>query len=65
MTRITDGERDLLAEQEHDAREIGRHDDPPTDGELDEMCEGYDCLEDVWESVMHEAFPDDDTKQPY
>ena len=41
MTSITDGCRDLLAEQEHDAREIGRNDDPPTDDELDEMCEGY------------------------
>lgn len=41
MTSITDGERGLLAEQEADAREIGRHDDPPTDDELDEMAEGY------------------------
>ncbi len=29
MTSITDGERDLLAEQEADAREIGRNDGPP------------------------------------
>lgn len=63
--RLTDDSRTILQEQEADAREIGRHDDPPTDDELDEMCEGYDCLEDVWEAVMDAAFPDDDTRHPY
>ena len=66
MTSITDGERDLLAEQEADAREIGRHDDPPTDAELDEMAEGYDCLEDVIDAVFAaDDFPADDTRPPY
>ena len=61
---LTDGERELLAEQEADAREIARHDDPPTDAELDEMCDEYTA--DVWPEVMHEAFPDDDTREfPY
>lgn len=64
--RLTDGERELLAEQEHDAREIGRHDGPPTEDELDEMAEGYDCLEDVIDSVFGaDDFRPDDTRHPY
>jgi hypothetical protein len=65
MRRLTDGERDILAEQERNAREIGRSDETPSEDEIDELCESYDCLEDVWETVMHDAFPDDDTREPY
>lgn len=66
MARLSDDSRDLLAEQEHDAREIGHHDDPPTDDELDEMAEGYDCLEDVIDAVFAaDDFPADDTRHPY
>ena len=68
MARLSDDSRDLLAEQEHDAREIGRHDDPPTDDELDEMAEGYDDLESVWGEVFGEwlsTHTDDETRHPY
>ena len=41
MRHLADDSRTILQEQEADAREIGRKDDPPTDDELDEMCEGY------------------------
>lgn len=60
--RLTDGCRAILAEQETDAREIARHDAPPTDAELDEMAAGYAA--DVWNDVSGEAFPDDDTDGP-
>jgi len=63
VTRLTDGERELLAEQEADAREIGRGNDPPTDDELDEMAEGYAA--DVWNDVSWEVLPADDTREPY
>lgn len=60
---LSDDQRAILAEQEADAREIGRHDDPPTDAELDEMAEGYAA--DVWNDVSWEVLPADDTREPY
>lgn len=60
--KLPDSDRSILAEQELDTREIGRHDDPPTD---DELAEGYDDLETLWEAVMDAAFPDDDIRDPH
>lgn len=68
MRHLSDGERELLAEQEHDAREIGRGDDTPTEDEMDEMCEGYDDVESVWGEVFGEwlsTHTDDDTRHPF
>lgn len=65
--RLTDGERDILAEQEADARACeaswGRE---LTDDDLEEICESYDCLEDVMDAVFSsDDFPADDTREPY
>jgi hypothetical protein len=66
MSRIPDGEADILRELNADAAECerawGRE---MTEEEMDEMCESHDCLEDVWEAVMGEAFPDTDTEYPF
>lgn len=66
MRRLTDGELDIIAEQEADARECerawGRE---MTEDELDEMCESYGCLEDVVGAVFgSDDFLPDDT-QPF
>ena len=64
--KLTDGERDILRELNSDAAACeaawGRE---MTEDEIDDVCESYDCLEDVWETVMYDAFPDDDTREPY
>ncbi len=66
MNRITDGERDILAEQEADARECERASGREmTEEELEEICESYDCLEDVVDAVFgSDDFLPDDT-QPF
>lgn len=66
MRRLTDGERDIIAEQEADARECerawGRE---MTEEELEEICESYNCLEDVVDAVFgSDDFLPDDT-QPF
>lgn len=66
MNRIPDGERDILRELNNDARECerawGRE---MTEEEIDEMCESYDCLEDVVDAVFgSDDFLPDDT-QPF
>lgn len=64
--QLTDGETDILRELNSDAaaceRAWGRE---MTEDEIDDVCENHDCLEDVWETVMGEAFPDDDTGTEY
>lgn len=45
MKRLTDGERDILREMEADAR----------DGDLDDLMESADCLEDVLDALFDDA----------
>ncbi len=63
MRRLTDGERDILAEQERDAREIGRGDETPTEDEIDDVCAEFDAVFGEWLSTRVDH--DDDTREPY
>ena len=66
MRRLTDGERDIIRELNDDAAECerawGRE---LTEDELEEICESYNCLEDVADEVFgSDDFLPDDT-QPF
>jgi hypothetical protein len=63
MRRLTDGERDILREQERDAHEIGRGDETPSEHEIDDVCAEFDAVFGEWLSTCVE--PDDDTREPY
>ena len=67
MKRPTDGEADILRELNADAaaceaawrREM-------TEEEMEEICESYDCLEDVVDAVYNsDPTATDDTDYPY
>lgn len=67
MNRIPDSELDIIRELNADAAECERAwgREEMTEDELEEICESYDCLEDVVDAVFgsDDYLPDD--TQPF
>lgn len=63
--RLTDGEREILREQEADARELAHLED--ASDEWDDVYESQDCLEDTLERLLglSPAAEDDDSENHY
>lgn len=51
--RLSDGDREILAELEADAR--------PSAGDLDDLLESADCLEDVFDALLEACDQPDPT----
>jgi hypothetical protein len=64
MRKLTDGEREILAEQENDARELAHPED--ASDEWDDVYESQDCLEDTLNRLLGlSPAAEDDSETPY